>query len=330
MSTTKAMTRIIIRKAVNSFITLFLVIILNFVLFRLMPGNPINAIVPPDPKIPAEYKQHLIEEYGLDEPMYIQFFAYVKDTLLLRFGDSFADPGTPAMTIVLDNLRWTLILAGTSSVLMIVIGMAIGVVSAWKRGSLFDTGSLAFTLFFYAMPTFWFSMMLIAIFATGLKWFPDGGALTYGTRFEWTWSSFVDLLNHLVLPAVSLTVGAIGEFVLIMRGSLVDVMTEDYITTARAKGLREREVMRHHAMPNAMLPMVALIAMTLAFVVGGVFQTEIVFNYPGVGYLTIQATYVLNYPILQAVFFLIAVVMILANFMADFLLIRMDPRVSVE
>jgi len=324
------MTRIIIRKAVNSFITLFLVIILNFVLFRLMPGNPINAIVPPDPKIPAEYKQHLIEEYGLDEPMYIQFFAYVKDTLLLRFGDSFADPGTPAMTIVLDNLRWTLILAGTSSVLMIVIGMAIGVVSAWKRGSLFDTGSLAFTLFFYAMPTFWFSMMLIAIFATGLKWFPDGGALTYGTRFEWTWSSFVDLLNHLVLPAVSLTVGAIGEFVLIMRGSLVDVMTEDYITTARAKGLREREVMRHHAMPNAMLPMVALIAMTLAFVVGGVFQTEIVFNYPGVGYLTIQATYVLNYPILQAVFFLIAVVMILANFMADFLLIRMDPRVSVE
>jgi len=325
----KAMTRMIVRKALNSVITLFLVIILNFALFRLMPGNPVNAIVPPDPRIPAEYKQHLIEEYGLDDPLYVQFFTYIKDTLLFRFGDSFADPGTSAMSIVLENLRWTLILAGTSSILMIVIGMAIGMAAAWKRGSLFDSGSLAFTLFFYAMPTFWFSMMLIAIFATGLNWFPDSGALTFGTRPEWTWASFVDLIRHLILPAASLTIGAIGEFAIIMRGSLMDVMTEDYITTARAKGLSERDVMRHHAVPNAMLPMVALIAMTLAFVVGGVFQTEIVFSYPGVGYLTIMATYDLNYPILQAAFFLIAVTMIVANFAADLLLVMMDPRISV-
>ena len=325
----KAMTRMIVRRALNSVITLFLVIILNFALFRLMPGNPVNAIVPPDPRIPAEYKQHLIDEYGLNESIYVQFFTYIKDTLLFRFGDSFADPGTSAISIVLDNLRWTLILAGTSSILMIAIGMAIGVVSAWKRGSLFDTGSLAFTLFFYAMPTFWFSMMLIAIFSTSLDWLPDSGALKFGTQFEWKWSSILDLMNHLILPAASLTIGAIGEFAIIMRGSLIDVMTEDYITTARAKGFRERDVMRYHAMPNAMLPMVALIAMTLAFVVGGVFQTEVVFNYPGVGYLTIEATYDLNYPILQAAFFLIAVVMIVANFVADLLLVMMDPRVSV-
>jgi len=325
----KAMTRMIGRRALNSVITLFLVIILNFALFRLMPGNPVNAIVPPDPRIPAEYKQHLIDEYGLNESIYVQFFTYIKDTLLFRFGDSFANPGTPAMDIVLDNLRWTLVLAGTSSIFMIAIGMAIGVISAWKRGSLFDTGSLAFTLFFYAMPTFWFSMMLIAIFSTSLNWLPDSGALKFGTQFEWKWSSILDLINHLILPAASLTVGAIGEFAIIMRGSLIDVMTEDYITTARAKGLRERDVMRYHAMPNAMLPMVALVAMTLAFVVGGVFQTEIVFNYPGVGYLTIEATYDLNYPILQAAFFLIAVAMIVANFVADLLLMVMDPRISV-
>jgi len=325
----KAMTRMIGRRALNSIITLFLVIILNFALFRLMPGNPVNAIVPPDPRIPAEYKQHLIDEYGLNESIYVQFFTYIKDTLLFRFGDSFSDPGTSAMSIVLDNLRWTLVLAGTSSILMIGIGMAIGAASAWKRGSLFDTGSLAFTLFFYAMPTFWFSMMLVAIFATTLDWFPSSGALTSGTQFEWKWPSILDLINHLILPAASLTIGAIGEFAIIMRGSLIDVMTEDYITTARAKGLRERDVMRYHAMPNAMLPMVALIAMTLAFVVGGVFQTEVVFNYPGVGYLTIQATYDLNYPILQAAFFLIAVTMIVANFVADLLLVVMDPRISV-
>ena len=325
----KAMTRMLIRKAVNSLITLFLVIILNFAIFRLMPGNPVNVMVPADPRIPAEYKLHLIDEYGLDHPMYVQFFTYIKDALFFKFGDSFADPGTSAMSIVLSNLKWTLILAGTSSILMILIGTAIGIASAWRRGSLFDTGSLAFTLFFYAMPTFWFSMMLIAVFARGLGWFPDSGALTFGKRPEWTWASFVDLLRHLILPAASLTVGAIGEFALIMRSSLIDVMTEDYITTARAKGLRERDVMRYHAVPNAMLPMVALIAITLAFVVGGVFQTEIVFSYPGVGYLTVKATYDLNYPILQAAFFLIAVAMILANFVADFLLMMMDPRVSV-
>lgn len=325
----KAMTRMIIRKVLNSLITLFLVIVLNFALFRLMPGNPINVMVPPDPRIPAEYKQHLIDEYGLNDPMYVQFFTYIKNALFFKFGDSFTDPGTPAMSIVLSNLKWTLILAGTSSILMIVIGMAIGIAAAWKHGSLFDSGSLAFTLFFYAMPTFWFSMMLIAIFATGLNWFPDSGALKFGTRPEWTWASFVDLIRHLILPAASLTLGAIGEFALIMRGSLMDVMTEDYITTARAKGLRERDVMRYHAVPNAMLPMVVLIAMTLAFVVGGVFQTEIVFSYPGVGYLTIKATYDLNYPILQAAFFLIAVIMIIAVFIADLLIIMMDPRISV-
>jgi peptide/nickel transport system permease protein len=325
----KAMTKMITRKVMNSVITLFLVIILNFALFRLMPGNPVNVMVPSDPRISAEYKQHLIEEYGLNDSMYIQFFTYIKNALFFKFGDSFADPGTSAMSIVLSNMRWTLILAGTSSILMIVIGTAIGIASAWKRGSLFDSGSLAFTLFFYAMPTFWLSMMLIAVFARGVGWFPDSGALRFGTRPEWTWTSFVDLARHLVLPAASLTVGAIGEFALIMRSSLIDVMTEDYITTARAKGLRERDVMRYHAVPNAMLPMVALIAITLAFVVGGVFQTEIVFNYPGVGYLTIKATYDLNYPILQAAFFLIAVMVIIANFIADLVLMMMDPRISV-
>jgi len=140
----------------------------------------------------------------------------------------------------------------------------------------------------------------------------------------------LDLAKHLVLPVASLTMGTIAEFALIMRGSLIDVMTEDYITTARAKGLRERDVMRHHAVPNAMLPMVALIAITLAFIVGGVFQTEIVFSYPGVGYLTVKATYDLNYPILQAAFYLIAVVVIIANFIADLLMIMMDPRVSAR
>jgi len=324
------MSKMIIRKVLYSLITFALVIVINFVLFRLMPGNPVNMVVPSDPRIPSEYKEHLVEEFGLNDPMWLQFLIYVKSMLFLQFGDSFSDPGTPAADIVLSNLKWSLILAGSSSVLMIVIGTTIGIVSAWKRGSLFDSGSLAFTLFFYAMPTFWFSMMLIAVFATDLRWFPDSGALEFGTSLEWTWASFVDLIRHLILPVASLTIGTIAAFALIMRSSLIDVMTEDYITTARAKGLRERDVLRYHAVPNAMLPMVALVALTIAFVVGGVFQTEIVFSYPGVGYLTIKATWELNYPILQAAFYLIAVMVIIANFIADLVLMMLDPRISME
>jgi len=322
--------RAITRKIVNSLITLFLVIILNFFLFRVMPGDPVRLVIPNNPRISPEYIAQMVEEFGLDQPLYLQFFTYLKNTLFLEFGDSFTELGTPALDIVLVKLKWTLILTGTSSVFMIVIGMSIGVIAAWRRGGRFDTGSLAFSLFFYAMPTFWFAMMLIVMFSTGLKWFPPDSALTYGNTLVWSWDCFVDLLRHLVLPAISLTVGSIAAFSLIMRGSLVDVMTEEYITTARAKGLTEGRVLKDHAVPNAMLPMVALIAIDLAFVVGGAFQTEVVFNYPGIGWETVEATYSKNYPILQAAFFLIAVAVIFANLIADVLMVYLDPRVRLE
>jgi len=319
----------LLRKIMNSAVTVLLVIILNFVLFRLMPGNPVNTMVPNDPKIPEEYKLKLIEDYGLDQPWYIQFFTYLKNVGSLDFGDSFIYRGTPAMDIVVENLKWTLVLTGTSSVLMIVIGMTIGVIAAWKRGGMFDTGSLSFSLFFYAMPTFWFGMMLIVVFSMELGVLPPNGAMPIGESFEYTFSSAVDLLRHLALPLISLTVGSIAAFSIIMRGSLIDVMTEEYITTARAKGLNEAQVLKNHAVPNAMLPMVALIAIDLAFVVGGAFQAEVVFDYPGIGWTTVQATYDLDYPILQASFFLIAMVVILANLVADMLMIHLDPRVKM-
>jgi peptide/nickel transport system permease protein len=322
--------RAIARKMMNSFITLLLVIILNFVLFRVMPGDPIHLIVPNDPKITPEHIEELISDFGLDQPLYLQFFTYMKNTLFLEFGDSFTEIGTPALDIVLAKLKWTLILTGTSSIFMILIGVTVGVIAAWRRGSTFDTGSLAFSLFFYAMPTFWFAMMLIAIFATELNWFPPDSALTYGNTLNLSWDCFVDLIDHLILPAISLTVGSIAAFSLIMRGSLIDVMTEEYITTARAKGLSEGQMLKNHAVPNAMLPMVALIAIDLAFVVGGAFQTEVVFNYPGIGWETVEAVYDQNYPILQAAFFLIAAAVILANLIADILMVFLDPRVKLE
>lgn len=317
----------ILRKVFNSTITLVLVAILNFFLFRIIPGSPL-ARLRDNPRLPEEYREKMIEQFGLDQPIYVQFIEYLKNVFVLDFGNSYAHPLVPALDTILEYLKYTLILTGTSSILMVAVGITIGVIAAWKRGRPFDTGSMAFSLFFYAMPTFWFAMMLVVVFALELNWLPSNGAMTYGEDLELSFASIMDLLRHLVLPATALTVGSIAAFSIIMRGSLIDVMTEEYIVTARAKGLKDGQILRHHALPNAMLPMVALIAIDLAFVVGGAFQVEMVFGYPGIGWLTVDATFQKDYPLLEGSFFIIALVVVVANLIADILLVYLDPRIK--
>jgi peptide/nickel transport system permease protein len=318
--------RILARKVLNAIITIFIVLTLNFILFHVMPGNPIRMMIPQKPNIDPSYVDMMIKKFGLDQPLYVQFLIYLKNVFSLEFGDSFRTK-SPVIDLVLGDLTWTLILVGTSTIFMILIGMTLGILAAWKRGSWFDTGSLGFSLFFYAMPTFWFSMMLILIFALQLQWFPPADELPIGMNLNHF--SLWALLDHLFLPAVSLTVGSIAAFSVIMRSSLVDVMTEDYITTARAKGVSEYNMLKDHAIPNAMLPMVTLVAMDMAFIVGGAFQTEYVFDYKGIGYATVVATGQKDYPYLQAAFLIIAVVVIFANFIADLTLAYLDPRVKM-
>lgn len=325
----RSLRRIFLRRVGNALVTLILVLVLNFYLFRVMPGDPVKLLIPQDPSIGQDFIDRQREAFGLGKPLGEQFLIYLYKTATLDFGLSYYYR-TPVLDYLWDCLQWTLILVGISSVLMILIGMTVGIISAWKRGGAFDTGSLAFSLFFYAMPTFWFAMMLVVLFTQRLELFPPSGQLSFGeTLWPFSWDKLVDLLNHLVLPATSLTIGSIAAFSLIMRSSLVDVMTEEYITTARAKGVSEYKVLKDHAVPNAMLPMVTLIAMDIAFVVGGAFQTEQVFSYKGIGWATIQATYKRDYPVLQAAFLIIAVTVIFANLIADLLLIKLDPRVKM-
>ena len=326
----KSLRTIILRKVLNAVITILLVLVINFVLFRVMPGNPVRMMIPQRPDISPSYIDMMMDKFGLNQPLYVQFFTYLKNTFTLQFGDSFRTR-TPVIDLVMHDLTWTLILVGTSTFFMILIGMTLGILSAWKRGTWFDTGSQAFSLFFYAMPTFWFSIILILIFALSLHWFPPANQLPIGMSLTpFSFDTLRALLDHLFLPAVSLTVGSIAAFSVIMRSSLVDVMTEEYITTARAKGMSEFRVLKDHAVPNAMLPMVTLIAMDLAFVVGGAFQTEYVFNYKGIGYATVLATGQKDYPYLQAAFLIVAVVVIFANLVADITLTYLDPRVKVN
>lgn len=321
--------RVLLRRVISLFVTFLLVICVNFVLFRMMPGDPLQFMVPSDPRIPDEYKEMLIERYNLDDSMSEQFITYIKGVFTLDFGESFIHK-VPAMDYLLEYIPWTLLLVGIASVFMIVIGMLIGILAAWKRGGLFDTGSLAFSLFFYAMPTFWLAMIMVMTFAVTWEIFPPSRALDIGEEFEFTLASVMDLLHHLVLPVTCLVLVYIATFSLVMRGTLSDVMTEDYITTARAKGLPEKAVLKDHAVPNAMLPMLILIALTVAYIVGGAFMVEWVFEYPGVGWATIDAVYEEDWPVLQAAFFLIAVAVIIANFVSDIVMMYLDPRVELS
>jgi peptide/nickel transport system permease protein len=321
--------RILLRRFISLFVTFLLVICINFILFRMMPGDPVRFMVPSDPRVPDEYKDRLIERYGLDGSLSEQFIIYIKGVFTLDFGESFQYK-IPAMGYILEYIPWTLLLVGIASVFMIVIGMLIGIIAAWKRGNLFDSGSLAFSLFFYAMPTFWLAMLMVMLFAETWEIFPPSRALSIGQELEFTLASLSDLLSHLVLPVSCLVLVYIATFSLMMRGALSDVMTEDYITTARAKGLPEKAVLRDHAVPNAMLPMLILIALTIAYIVGGAFMVEYVFEYPGVGWATIEAVYEEDWPVLQAAFFLIAVAVLVANFLSDVVMLYLDPRVEMS
>ena len=321
--------RIILRRSISLFVTFLLVICINFILFRMMPGDPLQFMVPADPKIPDDYKEMLIERYGLDDPLSEQFITYIIGVFTLDFGESF-EHKMPAMDYILEYIPWTLLLVGIASFFMIVIGMLIGIIAAWKRGGLFDSGSLAFSLFFYAMPTFWLAMIMVMLFSVTWEIFPASRALEIGEEFEFTLESIMDLLSRLVLPVTCLVLVYIATFSLMMRGALSDVMTEDYITTARAKGLTEKGVLKDHAVPNAMLPMLILIALTIAYIVGGAFMVEFVFDYPGVGWATIEAVYEEDWPVLQAAFFLIAVAVLVANFVSDVVMLYLDPRVELS
>ncbi len=329
---------IIARRLINVVITIFGIMTLNFFLIRLMPGKPILNMVPRDPKFDPALKDELIEKFHLEDNMLEQFYYYILNTITLDWGTSYMANSRAVSDIILNDMRWTLLLVGFSTVFTIFIGMAIGAYSAYKRGGPFDLGASALSLFFYGMPIFWFAIILQILFSTyplGLSWWPQFpisnyyDTATYGAEFKWTWPIFLSVLEHLVVPSLTLALATVAGISLVMRSSLIDVITEDYIMTARAKGCSDFQVLRRHAIPNGMPPMIALIAMDIAFIIGGAYQVEVIFNYPGLGYRTIKAIYDLDFPILQFIIVIGGVAVVIANFIGDLVLIYIDPRIKI-
>ncbi len=306
-------------------VTLLAVGTFNFVLFRILPGDPIRLLARSG-NLSADAIQRLREIYGLDQSVIVQYFIYLKNIVTGQFGMSITYH-RPVADILAERIANTVVLLFAATLLVIVIGVGLGVLAAAKRGSRIDSSTVVSALVFWSLPTFWTGLILVFIFGVYLRVLPVSGTSVPGATYDSPLAAFGDLASHLVLPTITLALVDIGQFVLITRSSLVDVLTEDYILTARAKGLSRRRVIWRHGVRNALLPIVTATALYVSLIIGGAIQVETVFSWPGMGRLMYDAVLRRDYPILEASFFLFALVVILANLLSDLLYQALDPRV---
>jgi peptide/nickel transport system permease protein len=316
--------RYLLRHVLHAVGTLTFVLAFNFILFRAI-GDPVELLTHSTLHLDPSEKAALREELGIDDPLPAQFINYVGDSLRGEFGYSFIT-GRPVIESVAEKIWPTILLVGTSTILSTLFGVLIGIRGAWRRGSAFDTASLLGSLTLYSMPEGWLGMLLLILFAGILGWFPAGGIES--TDRLTGFAHVLDVAKHLFLPCLTLTLGYLGEFAIIMRSSLLEVMGEDFIQTARAKGVRDTDVRRRHAVPNALLPTFTLTFYSIGFILGGAVIVEQVFSWPGLGQLTYAAIESLDYPVIQAVFLLSSAAVILFNLLADVLYGYLDPRVK--
>ncbi|MEG1086414.1 MAG: ABC transporter permease [Anaerovoracaceae bacterium] len=316
----------LLKKLFFAAITIFFIIIFNYFLFRVLPGDVTTMLVRGGKTTP-EMLANIKAMYGLDLPWYEQFFIYIKDLFHGNLGTSFVYK-QPVTTVIAGKILPTVVLLGLAEILAIVIGIFFGIVSAWKRGKALDTGLLSSSLVLYSMPTFWLGMILILIFCVNLHMLPTSGMVTPGRVFGGTFEYISDVCRHMILPMLCMALGMIGEYAITMRSTMIDVLSEDYITTAKAKGFSNRYILRKHAMPNAMLPMITIIAINMSLIVAGAITIETVFSWPGLGNLMYSALNSRDYPLLQGLFLLVTICVILANVLADILYEFVDPRVK--
>jgi len=322
---TGSTTRVVLSKVLRAFVTLAFVVVFNFFLFRLLPGDPIGLYTRGrnmDPEQIAALREEL------NRPIWEQFLTYIRNPF---------DPGIdstrfsqPVWELIGERIWPTVLLLGTAIVIATIVGIWIGIRAGWKPGSRFDKVSTGTTLTLYSMPEFWLGMMLLIVLGVGAfglpGLFPVGGISSPGVDTS-TPAGWLNVLWHMFLPCLTLTLIYLADYSLVMRASLIDERKQEYLMLARAKGLRDVMVRKRHAVPNALLPTITLIFLSLGFVVTGAITVETVFSWPGLGLLTYEALRGPDIPLLQATFLLFSIAVIGANLIAELLYVIIDPRV---
>lgn len=335
----------LLKRTIYSIVLLFFVLAINFIIFQLMPGSPMEFLASSGRLRPGQ-PEEVMELWGLTDPLHVKFGKYIVNMLTFKFGYSFLSQ-TPVSEELTGRLSNTMLLVGTAEILSIAVGTILGVIAAHRRGGMFDNLSVIASITTYSLPSFWMGMMFLLVFSFNLKWFPSAGSVPASWALHWPdplWKgvvlgteiaipSHIEILGrlwHVTLPVVVLTLFMYGGYLLLTRATMLETLTEDYVITARAKGLSERTVLFKHALKNASLPLITNAAMGFGFLLTGAIITEQVFTYPGLGHWIWNAIAFADYPVMQAIFYVIALCVIVANFIADILYGVVDPRIKYK
>lgn len=306
---------------------LWVVATILFFIFRLMPGNPLAAFI--DPNFTPEQQAALLREFGLDQPLYVQYALFLKNLVSGNLGDSFfyKQPVGRVLAAVFPN---TILLTGVSLLIAYGVGVLGGVLLAWRRGTWIDHLGTVVVLMTRSAPEFWVGMVALAVFSFQWKWFPASGVSDPGVHLPTVWAKLTsaDFWHHLALPAATLAAYLCGLPLLLMRSNMLDVLGDEHITMSRMKGFSEARIVLRHAARNALLPVVTALALGIGYAMGGNVVIETVFSWPGLGQLLVKSVAAKDYPLAQGAFFLIAVVVVLMNLVADLLYGVLDPRVG--
>jgi peptide/nickel transport system permease protein len=319
--------KFIFKRLIQILLIFFVILTILFLLFRLSPGDPVTKMV--DPTMTPEDAEHLIDQLGLNQPIWLQYVYYIKNFFTGNFGTSF-HYGEPVFKIIWGRLLNTIILFTTSIILSALVGVFLGKISSWHKGKKIDTLMTLGALVCHTLFLPWLALLIIWIFAFKAGWFPLNGMISvevFTNPSAGLWLKFLDVVHHMVLPLSTLFLIHFGSYLLIMRSSMLDTLREDYILTARAKGLTEKVIRNRHAAPNAALPVVTSVGLSLAFSISGGALTETVFSWPGIGRELVFAVSKSDYPLALASFLLIAIVVLFSNLVVDVLYAYLDPRI---
>lgn len=322
--------RYLLRRSIEIVVIFFVILTVLFFLFRLAPGDPVTRMI--DPSMTPEEAEILKAQLGLDKPLGTQYLFYLRNFFTGRMGISF-HYGQPVAQLIAQRLPNTILLFTTAVIISALVGVWIGKRVAWRKGSRVDTGVTIGALICHTLFLPWLALLIIWFLSFKVGWFPMTGMISpeiwMNPQSGWFMKT-LDVLHHLLLPLLTLFIIHFGSYLLIMRGSMLDTLTEDYIFTARAKGLPEELIRDRHAAPNAALPVVTSVGLSLAFSINGGALTETVFSWPGIGRELVFAVSNNDYPLAQGCFLLIAAVVLAANLVVDLLYAWLDPRIRYD
>ncbi|WNB84629.1 ABC transporter permease [Cellulomonas sp. ATA003] len=324
--------RFVVRRLGFYLVAFWVSVTLNFLLPRFMPGDPVSRMLSQSQgRMTPEQVDQMRVLFGLDQrPIWQQYLGYWQSIFTGDMGVSISRFPTPVTEVIASQIGWTVLLGGTALIIAVVIGNALGILAAWRRGGVLDSVLPPVLVFIGSFPYFWLAMGALYLFGVTLGWFPLRHAFTAGLTPSWSPVFLSDVAAHLVLPAATIVLVSIGGWMLGMRNTMIATNSEDYIVMAEAKGLRPSRVMLRYAARNATLPAVTSFGMAIGFVVGGALLTEVVFAYPGLGYQLLGAVSALDYPLMQGIFLTITAAVLVANFLVDIIYVRLDPRVRVS